>query len=370
MLWPFLVTGALLGQASQTQGMDIYRAKRHLPVPKGDHDAPDEALSAQFLHLAIAADPNARADSVAAAKLEAGKASASVKKIVAEAFVTAGVTVPAGASPAFSQVSYGNAALLGSNAAADALPLTTYPIVVLDLVGTEAPVAWSFTGGGGPFLRGFLDTFSGERANPQNLRTFLMGNSRHFARRWVTKGETCTPYLLIVISPTGEEPSLSVQESARSVLAISQLSKFVHMPNVDTSSGNLVYGFSTDDPAPVLWYSAAKILGALHFDQTTVIQHGSLRLTMLIKQTYQTRETITFTAGRPSDKQKAAAPANDAATSAVTEAAAAAKPAAKPGDKQKVGDVKESCASATTNFVHLRGRGGADGLTKFQAKAE
>ena len=34
-----------------------------------------------------------------------------------------------------------------------------------------------------------------------------------------------------------------------------------------------------------------------------------------------------------------------------------------------VGDVKESCASATTNFVHLRGRGGADGLTKFQAKA-
>jgi hypothetical protein len=35
-----------------------------------------------------------------------------------------------------------------------------------------------------------------------------------------------------------------------------------------------------------------------------------------------------------------------------------------------VGDVKEPCAPATTNFVHLRGRGGADGLTKFQAKAE
>jgi hypothetical protein len=34
-----------------------------------------------------------------------------------------------------------------------------------------------------------------------------------------------------------------------------------------------------------------------------------------------------------------------------------------------VGDVKEPCAPATTNFVHLRGRGGADGLTKFQAKA-
>jgi len=37
---------------------------------------------------------------------------------------------------------------------------------------------------------------------------------------------------------------------------------------------------------------------------------------------------------------------------------------------EPLGDVKEPCAPATTNFVHLRGRGGADGLTKFQAKAE
>ena len=34
-----------------------------------------------------------------------------------------------------------------------------------------------------------------------------------------------------------------------------------------------------------------------------------------------------------------------------------------------LGDVKEPCAPTTTDFVHLRGRGGADGLTKFQAKA-
>jgi hypothetical protein len=34
-----------------------------------------------------------------------------------------------------------------------------------------------------------------------------------------------------------------------------------------------------------------------------------------------------------------------------------------------LGDVKDPCASATTNFVHLRGRGGADGLTKSQAMA-
>jgi DNA replication protein DnaC len=34
----------------------------------------------------------------------------------------------------------------------------------------------------------------------------------------------------------------------------------------------------------------------------------------------------------------------------------------------RVGDVKEPCAPTTTNFVHLRGRGGADGLTKSQVK--
>jgi len=47
-------------------------------------------------------------------------------------------------------------------------------------------------------------------------------------------------------------------------------------------------------------------------------------------------------------------------------------PSSQPEDGEffgEVGDVKEPCAPATTNFVHLRGRGGADGLTKFQAKA-
>ena len=47
-------------------------------------------------------------------------------------------------------------------------------------------------------------------------------------------------------------------------------------------------------------------------------------------------------------------------------ASAGGRPA--PQEAHLVGDVKEPCAPTTTNFVHLRGRGGADGLAKFQVK--
>ena len=102
----------------------------------------------------------------------------------------------------------------------DAFP---YPLVVLDLLDPEwdGNRAWSFAAND-PFSRKLLLELS-EAQDAQSIREYLFQQRKHHARRWLTRPGTLTSYRLVVLTPKGKRPEISLGETPRNVLAVDQV---------------------------------------------------------------------------------------------------------------------------------------------------